>query len=248
MPLINNVALVTGAARGMGRSIALALADKGARLALNDTQNNRDELDWLVDLIRSKKGDAMSFAADVTDSSDVSSMVNQVIKHLGSIDILINNAGINRNGLMKDPNITDWEAVLSVNLTGSFNCIGETLKHMRDRNYGRIVNIASVVGLTGIPGTPYYAAAKAGLMGLTRATAAEVARRGITVNAIAPGYVETGMGLLFNEAQKKNIEEKIPMGRFARPEEIAEVVCFLASPQASYITGSIINVSGGYYM
>jgi len=243
-----NVALVTGAAQGLGQSIALALAAKGFKLALNDTSNKARQLSQVVDAIREVNGEAMAVVADVTNSTAVLKMVEQTVAALGGINVLVNNAGINRNSLMRNANLTDLQAVISVHLDGSFNCMRSVLEHMRQQNYGRIINITSVVGMTGITGTPYYAAAKSGLLGLTRATAAEVARRGITVNALAAGYIETGMGLQLAEHLKKEIINQIPMGRFAKPEEIAEVVCFLASPQASYITGTIVNVSGGFYM
>jgi len=243
-----NVALVTGAAQGLGQSIALALALKGFKLALNDTSNKRQQLSQVVDAIREQNGEAIAVVADVTNPAEVLNMVEQIGTALGGINVLVNNAGNNRNSLMRNANLTDLNAVVSVHLAGSFNCMQAVLEQMRQQNYGRIINITSVVGMTGITGTPYYAAAKASLLGLTRATAAEVAKHGITVNALAAGYVDTGMGLQLTEDLKDKITSRIPMGRFAKPDEVAETVCFLASPQASYITGTIVNVSGGFYM
>lgn len=246
MLLAGKTALVTGGARGLGRNIAITLAIHGAKIALIDIHAN--ELQEVVTEIQNLRGEAIALLTDVTSSSAVSDAVQEAERSFGNIHILVNNAGNNRNSLVRDGNPDDLADLFSVHVTGCFNCIHAVLKPMREQMYGRIINIASVVGLTGVAGTPYYAAAKAGLMGLTRATAAEVAGRGITVNAIAAGYIETGLGLSFDIELKRRIIDRIPMGRFAAPEEISEVVSFLASEKASYITGTIINVSGGFYM
>ncbi|MBS4030221.1 MAG: SDR family oxidoreductase [Clostridiales bacterium] len=246
MLLAGKTALVTGGARGLGRCIAKTLAAHGAKIALIDI--HADELQQVVTEIRSEHGEAIPLLADVSNSMAVSDAVQEAKRVFGSVHILVNNAGNNRNSLVRDGNPDDLADLFSVHVTGSFNCIHAILKSMREQKYGRIINIASVVGLTGVAGTPYYAAAKAGLMGLTRATAAEVAIRGITVNAIAAGYIETGLGLSLDVELKRRIIERIPMARFAAPEEITEVVSFLASEKASYITGTVVNVSGGFYM
>lgn len=247
-PLRGKVALVTGAARGLGLACALALARKGADVAINDLPSEE-----LAAREAARKVEALGVRAavalgSVDDPKDVERVVRACEQQLGPVDILVNNAGINRDGLMKSASVEDWQAVLSVNLTGPFLCTRAVINGMRERGWGRIINIASVVGKAGIVGTPYYAASKAGLMGLTRATAAEVARRGITVNAVAPGYVETAMTDALRPEWRQTLLERIPVGRFAKPEEVAAVVAFLATPEAAYITGATIDVNGGLYM
>lgn len=246
--LAGRVALVTGSAGGLGLACALALARRGADVAVNDLAEREAAALAAVEQVKRLGVRAVFAPAAVNEPEAVLRMVRLVEEQLGPVDILVNNAGINRDGLMKSPRLEDWEAVLSVDLTGPFLCTAAVINGMRERHFGRIVNIASVVGKAGVIGTPYYAAAKAGLMGLTRATAAEVARRGVTVNAVAPGYIETRMTASLNPEWKEALLERIPIGRFASPEEVAAVVAFLASPEASYITGATIDVNGGLTM
>lgn len=241
--LNRKTALVTGAARGLGKATAEALASVGAKVVVNDVPAAGAELEIVAATIG-----GLAVTADIAKEDEVSAMRATILEKVGPVDILVNNAGINRDGLMKSAASADLEKVLSVNLIGAFYCMKAFLNDMRERRWGRIINIASVVGETGIIGTPYYAASKAGLIGLTKATAAEVARRGVTVNAVAPGYVDTQMTRVLPEEIKKNLFERIAVGRFARPEEIAACVVFLASEEASYVTGAVLNVNGGFYM
>ena len=240
-------ALVTGAAQGLGRAIALGLAQAGADVLVNDIEIAAAPAAVLVGEI-AKLGRRAEFTPfDVSDTAGVQAAVGAAEARFGPLDILVNNAGINRDGLLKSARKADWDAVLAVNLSGPFNCMAALLPRMRERGWGRVINIASVVGKTGIVGTPYYAAAKAGLMGLTRSAAAEFARRGITVNAVAPGYIRTRMTQALPEKAKEQLETKIAVGRLARPEEIADVVVFLASDAASYISGAAIDINGGFW-
>jgi 3-oxoacyl-[acyl-carrier protein] reductase len=244
--LNGKVALVTGSGRGLGRATALELARRGASVLVNDVPDNADVAEACVAELGELGVPAAFVAADVRNGGAVAGMFAQAASMLGPVDILINNAGINIDGLMREVDPAAWEAVLGVNLSGPFNCTCAALPSMRDRGWGRIVNIASIVAERGIIGTPYYASSKAGLIGLTKATAAEVARRGVTVNAVAPGYLETGMMLGYGTDQLASLRNTIPMGRFGKPEEIARVVAFLASDDASYITGAVIEATGGF--
>ena len=249
MTLEGKVALVTGSGRGLGRATALELARRGAAIVVNDVPNNESAACELVRELESSGRQGIFLAADVSQVTEVDRLFERASGELGPVDILVNNAGINIDGLMRSADPVAWQKVLAVNLSGPFNCIRAALPSMRERRWGRIVNISSIVGERSVIGTPYYAASKAGLIGLTKSTAAEVARRGVTVNAIAPGYLDTGgSGLMggYDPEQLEAIREAIPMGRFGRPEEIASLVAFLASDDASYITGAVIEATGGF--
>ncbi|MBA2449582.1 MAG: 3-oxoacyl-ACP reductase FabG [Chloroflexi bacterium] len=248
MSLNGRVALVTGSARGLGRATALALAGKGADLIINDIARNEAAGRAVVDEVERMERRAYFVAADVTSEADVDRMIAHATEQLGPIDVLVNNAGINRDGLMKNARKEDWDAVIGVNLTAAFLCSKAVINSMRDREWGRIVNVASIVAERAVVGTPYYAASKAGLIGLTKATAAEVARRGVTVNAVAPGWIETPMTNALPADYRAGLVSQIPLGRFAQPEEIASVIAFLATEDASYVTGTLVEVTGGFGM
>ena len=241
--MTNRVALVTGASQGIGRACAKELAARGVRVIAGARQS--DKLAALVEEIRAAGGNANAVSLDVTDPQSVKAMTSA---HGKSIDILVNNAGITGDGLamrMRDP---DWHRVLDTNLTGSFRCARALMRPMLRKRWGRIINVASVVGLSGNPGQANYTASKAGLIGLTKTLALELAGRNITVNAVAPGMVETAMTEEVNANSRSKILSRVPLGRMGRPEEIAAAVCFLASEEAGYITGHVLNVSGGLYM
>ncbi|KLU58672.1 3-oxoacyl-[acyl-carrier-protein] reductase FabG [Peptococcaceae bacterium CEB3] len=242
----DRVALVTGSGQGLGKAVVFALAREGAKIALNDLSFNEKKALETVEELRAMGTEAEVFLADVTQEAEVDTMVDTVIKRYGRIDILVNNAGINRDGLVHKGNLQTWSAVLDVNLTGPFICTKAVLPSMRKNNYGRIVNISSLTARMGIVGTGYYATTKSGLIGLTRVTAAENATKGITCNALAPGYIKTDMMLKYPEEQLQALIAKIPAGRLAEPEEIAEAVLFMASDSSAYITGAVLDINGGY--
>jgi 3-oxoacyl-[acyl-carrier protein] reductase len=202
----------------------------------------------VVEEIRRMRRRALAFQTDVRDFDKVVNMVEQTIEEFGKIDILVNNAGIVRDKTLRKMKKEEWEIIIDTNLSGVFNCIKAVITYMEERKNGKIINISSVIGETGNFGQANYAAAKAGVIGLTKSVAKEVARKGITVNAVAPGFTETGMLKTIPESVKEQILKQIPMGRFATPEDIAKVVVFLTSDDANYITGQVINVNGGYYM
>ena len=248
MSLNGRVALVTGSARGLGRATALALAGRGADVVVNDIPRNEAAGRSVADEIEHMERRATFIAGDVTSEEDVRRMVARATDELGGVDILVNNAGINIDGLMRSAKKADWDAVIGVNLTAAFLCTKEVINPMRDRGWGRVINVASVVAERALVGTPYYAASKAGLIGLTKATAAEVARRGVTVNAVAPGWIETQMTESLADGYRERLLSQIPAGRFARPEEIAAVIAFLATDDASYVNGTLVEVTGGFGM
>ncbi|WP_028570981.1 3-oxoacyl-[acyl-carrier-protein] reductase [Desulfonatronum lacustre] len=240
-------ALVTGASRGIGRSAALRLAQDGYQVYL--TYVSKPELAEAVQgAIESHGGKAEAFRLDVGDAQAVSAFFQEHVKDKVRLEVLVNNAGMTKDNLIIRMKPADWEAVLRVNLTGSFVCLQEAAKLMIRQRYGRIINISSVVGQMGNAGQANYAASKAGLIGLTKSAAQELASRGITVNAVAPGFIDTDMTSGLSEEIQNVYMERIPMRRFGQAEEIADTVAFLASESAGYITGQVIGVTGGMYM
>jgi 3-oxoacyl-[acyl-carrier protein] reductase len=244
--LEGRVALVTGSAQGIGRATALTLAEAGASIVLADIP--RPKLDETLEEFQNLGYKVLKCIVDVTDPVTVQRMMEEIIAAWGKIDILVNNAGITKDNLVMRMKSEDWEAVLKVNLTGAFSCIRAALPSMVRQRYGRIINIASVVAQVGNVGQANYIASKAGIIGLTKAVAAEVARRNITVNAVAPGFIATAM----TEGLPAEIKEKmlgvIPLGRMGTDREVANGVLFLASEEAGYITGHVLNINGGMYM
>ncbi len=245
--LLDRVALVTGASRGIGSAIAQELGRRGAAVAINFRQNAGPAED-VARQIESAGGVCSLFQADVADHESVGAMVKEIQDSLGPVSILVNNAGITRDGLIARMSVSDWQDVLDVNLTGAYNCIKPVLRGMMRQRWGRIINITSVVGLTGNAGQANYAAAKAGLIGLTKSLARELASRDITANAVAPGFIVTDMTANLGEPQRQALEEQIPVGRLGQPEDVAAVVGFLASQAAAYITGQVLAVDGGMTM
>ena len=243
--LSDQVALVTGASRGIGAVIAQRLARDGAKVAVN-YQASEDAALQVVRGITEAGGDAVVMSADVSRENEADALVKQVIEQWGRIDILVNNAGITRDRLLLRMTSEDWDRVLEVNLRGAFLCTKYVMPHLIRRRQGRVVNISSVVGLGGNPGQANYAASKAGLIGFTKAVAREVASRNITVNALAPGFIDTG-GMVdqMTEEARKTVLGRIPMERFGSADDVAEAVSFLCGPGAGYITGQVITIDGG---
>lgn len=246
MHLKGQTALVTGAARGIGRAIAEALAKEGANIVVVDL--NIDEAHQWAEYMESLGVKAMALSGDVSNSEDVKKIFEKTVEEFGGFDILVNNAGITKDALLLRMKEEDWDAVLSVNLKSVFLCTKEAVKLMAKKRYGRIINIASVVAFTGNPGQANYSASKAGIVGLTKTTAKEYATRGITVNAVAPGFIMTAMTEKLPENIKEEMLKTIPLGRFGTPEDVANAVLFLALPQSGYITGQVIHVNGGMFM
>ncbi len=240
------ISIVTGASQGIGENIALELSREGAEVILVDIQ--KEKLEEVADKVARNKGKASVFCADVSRLDQVKEVTEKVVQDHKKIDHLVNNAGITRDNLLMRMTEEEWDAVLTVNLKGVFNFSKAVIRNMISNRYGRIVNISSVVGQMGNPGQTNYAASKAGVLGFTKALAREVAPRGITVNAIAPGYIATPMTENLPEQVKKIFIEFIPMKRFGSPDEIAHAVKFLLSDEAAYITGQVINVNGGMVM
>ena len=247
MLLDGKTALVTGASRGIGRAVALRLAEEGARVAINYAGNVK-AAEEVKAAIEAAGGTAMLCRADIADSAAVEAMVDSVVKAFGAIDILVNNAGITRDTLLMRMKDEDFEKVLDTNLKGVFYCTKAVSKLMMKKRAGRIVNMASVVGLVGNAGQTNYAAAKAGVIGFSKSAAKELASRGITVNVVAPGFIGTDMTAGLPESVKEKMLTDIPLGRMGEAEDVANAVLFLASDQASYITGQVVNVDGGMVM
>lgn len=241
--MMHKTALVTGAGRGIGKAIALRLAQDGVKLVINNL--DLDSARLVADEINASGGTAMAIAADVSSAVEVNAMFEAVAGRFGGVDILVNNAGITRDQLVLRMSDDDWDEVLGVNLKGAFLCTRGALRHMLKMRWGRIINMASIVGITGNTGQSNYAASKAGIMGFTRSVARELASRGITVNAIAPGFIETDMTASLSEKQRQDIVSRIPLGYLGTPGDVAAVVSFLAGDDARYITGQVISVDGG---
>ena len=242
--LEGKIALVTGAAKGIGRAIALALAADGATVVVN-YNGSKERAEQVVEEIRALGADGVAYQCNVADTAATADMVKEVIKTYGKLDILVNNAGITRDNLIMKMSEEDFDAVIDANLKGCFNTIKAVSRQMLKQRAGRIINITSVSGILGNAGQANYAASKAGIIGLTKTMARELASRGITVNAVAPGFVDTDMTQVLPENVKEAATAQIPLGRFGKPEDIANMVAYLASEKASYITGQIISVDGG---
>lgn len=244
--LKDKAALVTGASQGIGRATALALAEAGAKVAV--AARSAEKLRSLVTEIEARGGQALAVPMDVADPAQIRSGFEQVLEHFGKLDILVNNAAITRDTLALRMKLEDWDAVLRTNLTGAHLCIQQALGAMLRQRSGRIINLSSVVAETGNAGQANYVASKAGLIGLTRAIAVEVASRSITVNAVAPGFIETPMTDPLPQERKDKMKSLIPLGRFGTDREVAMAIVYLASDEAAYVTGQVLEVNGGLHM
>ena len=246
MRLKDRVALVTGGARGIGRSIALAFAKEGADVVVGDV--NMEEAAKTASDIEALGRRAMAVALDVTDYAKVEEAVNKILDKFTKVDILVNNAGITKDNLLMRMSQQEWDAVLNVNLKGAFNCLKAVTRPMIKQRHGRIINMASIIGIMGNAGQANYAASKAGLIALTKSAAKELASRSINVNAVAPGFIQTEMTAKLPEDLKNKMKEMIPLDRFGTPEDVAAACLFLASEESSYITGQTLVVDGGMVM
>lgn len=244
MDISNRVAIVTGSARGIGQAIALKLAEVGATVVVNDI-GEAEPLESVAEEIRAMNRQSLAVIADVSSSSEVANLVDKTINTYGKVDILVNNAGITRDRLVLRMSDEDWDIVLNVDLKSAFFCTRAVLRSMLKQRWGRIISITSIVGEVGNPGQANYAAAKAGIIGFTRSIAKEVASRGITANAIAPGFIDTKLTQQLEEKQAQELLKRIPLGYLGSPRDVAEAVAFLASEEARYITGQVLNVDGG---
>ncbi|MCM3078846.1 MULTISPECIES: 3-oxoacyl-[acyl-carrier-protein] reductase [Brevibacillus] len=245
--LTGKTALVTGASRGIGRAIALKLAQAGANIVVNYAGSEAAASET-VEQVKALGREAIMVRANVSDSEDVNEMFKTALEHFGNIDILVNNAGITRDNLLMRMKEEEWDAVIDTNLKGVFNCVKAATRPMMKQRSGKIINITSVVGVLGNAGQANYVAAKAGVIGLTKTAARELATRGITVNAVAPGFIDTEMTAVLPEDVKANLVGQIPLGRLGQTDDIASVVLFLASDSANYMTGQTLHVDGGMYM
>lgn len=248
MVLEEKVALITGSSRGIGKAIAMQMAKEGADIIINFYPGMDEEAEAVAEEIRQLGRRAEAIGADVTNAEQVEGMINTALEKFGKIDILVNNAGITRDTLLVRMKESDWDAVLNTNLKGVFICTKAVARPMMKQRYGRIVNISSVIGLMGNVGQANYGAAKAGILGFTKSIARELAPRNITVNAVAPGFIQTDMTKVLSDEVKAKMAEQIPLARLGDPEDIANAVVFLASSQASYITGQTLAVDGGMVM
>jgi 3-oxoacyl-[acyl-carrier protein] reductase len=247
MNLTGKAALVTGASRGIGREIALELARQGANVAVNYS-GSEAKANEVVDEIKALGREAFSIKCDVSNADEVSAMVKAAIDGFGKLDILVNNAGITRDNLLMRMKENEWDDVININLKGVFLCTKAVTRQMMKQRAGRIINIASIVGVSGNPGQANYVAAKAGVIGLTKTTAKELATRNITVNAIAPGFITTDMTDKLSEEVKAEMLKQIPLARLGEPKDIAKVTAFIASDDASYMTGQTLHIDGGMVM
>ncbi|MBA8759217.1 3-oxoacyl-[acyl-carrier-protein] reductase [Staphylococcus schleiferi subsp. coagulans] len=244
---MSKVALVTGASRGIGRSIALQLAEEGYHVVVNYA-GNQEKAEEVVEQIKQKGVDAVAIQANVSNGVEVKAMIKEVVKTFGSIDVLVNNAGITRDNLLMRMKEREWDEVIDTNLKGVFNCIQKVTPQMLKQRHGRIINLTSIVGAVGNPGQINYVASKAGVIGMTKTAARELASRNITVNAVAPGFIVSDMTDALNDELKETMKSQIPLGRFGQDTDIAHTVAFLASDKAEYITGQTIHVNGGMHM
>lgn len=247
MELRGKTAIVTGGAAGIGASITAALACSGAQVLIN-YHHSKEKAEALCETLTKEGCDCFIYGADVASAEEAAAITKACVERYGKIDILVNNAGINRDQLLMRMSEADFDAVITTNLKGSWNMIKSVSFYMSKAKYGRIVNISSVVGVTGSPGQTNYAASKAGLIGLTRSVAREFSRRNITCNAIAPGFIETAMTAQLPDELKERYLQQIPLGRYGKPEDVAALVLFLASGMSAYITGQVIHVDGGLVM
>lgn len=247
MSLENQVAMVTGGRRGIGFTIAQILGENGARVAINDVAS-QEEIEKAVEELKEQGIEARGYIADVTKKEEIKAVVQDIINTWGQIDILVNNAGITRDALLVRMKDEDWKAVLEVGVQGVYYCTKEVLRYMMKKRYGRIINISSVVGVMGNAGQTNYSTAKAAILGFTKSLAREVASLGITVNAVAPGFINTEMTKKLPEEVREVWLQQVPLRRWGEPEEVAQVVAFLASRAAGYITGQTIHVNGGLVM
>jgi len=241
--LNNKIAIVTGASQGIGKIIAFELAKSGAHVVC--ISRNKKAIESIVDEISINGGQSSSFPCDISDSDTFSKIITEIIKENSRIDILVNNAGITKDSLLMRMSIEQWDDVINTNLKGAFHCTKAVMRYMMKNKFGRIINITSIVGLTGNAGQANYAASKAGLIGMTKSIAKEVASRGITANCIAPGWIETSMTDKLSREVKNEFLSHIPLGKIGSPDDIANAVIFLASDEAGYITGQTITVDGG---
>jgi len=245
--LVGKSAIVTGASRGIGKDIALYLAKEGAKVAVNYS-GSKDKADAVVAEIKAMGGEAFAIQASVDQADDVQNLISSTMEQFGSVDILVNNAGITRDNLLMRMKEHEWDDVINTNLKGVFLCTKAVTRQMMKQRAGRIINITSIVGVSGNAGQANYVAAKAGVIGLTKSTAKELASRNITVNSVAPGFISTDMTDALPEDVKSQMLSQIPLAKFGNPEDIAKAVAFLASDDANYITGQTIHVNGGMYM